>query len=75
MRSLRQCCLTHRLLTTSHKDIAMLVLTREVKDGIVIDKNIKVTVISIIGNRVKLGIEAPKEVNIRREELEDSEEM
>jgi carbon storage regulator len=76
MRALSQCCLTHRLLTTLHKDIAMLVLTREVKDGIVIDKNIKVTVISIIGNRVKLGIEAPDEVNIRREELEDySEEM
>ena len=54
----------------------MLVLTREVKEGIVIDKNIKVTVISILGNRVKLGIEAPDEVNIRREELEDfSEEM
>jgi carbon storage regulator len=50
----------------------MLVLTREVKEGIVIDKNIKVTVVSIIGNRVKLGIEAPDEVNIRREELEDS---
>ena len=54
----------------------MLVLTRAVGDGIVIDKNIKVTVISITGNRVKLGIEAPDEVNIRREELEDfSEEM
>ena len=54
----------------------MLVLTRAVKEGIVIDKNIKVTVISILGNRVKLGIEAPDEVNIRREELEDvSEEM
>ena len=49
----------------------MLVLTRAVGDGIVIDKNIKVTVISITGNRVKLGIEAPDEVNIRREELED----
>jgi carbon storage regulator len=50
----------------------MLVLTRAVEEGIVIDKNIKVTVISITGNRVKLGIEAPDEVNIRREELEDS---
>jgi len=76
MKALSQCCLTHHLLTTLHKEIAMLVLTREVKEGIVIDKNIKVTVISILGNRVKLGIEAPDEVNIRREELEDvSEEM
>tara|TARA_B100000745_G_scaffold86536_1_gene54256 strand:+ start:178 stop:339 length:162 start_codon:yes stop_codon:yes gene_type:complete len=53
----------------------MLVLTREVKEGIVIDKNIKVTVVSIIGNRVKLAIEAPDEVNILREELEDFEEI
>ena len=53
----------------------MLVLTREVKEGIVIDNNIKVTVVSIIGNRVKLGIEAPDEVNILREELEDFEEI
>ncbi len=53
----------------------MLVLTREVKEGIVIDNNIKVTVVSIIGNRVKLGIEAPDEVNILREELENSEEI
>lgn len=47
----------------------MLVLTREAKEGIVIDKNIKVTIISIIGNRVRIGISAPKEVNIRRGEL------
>ena len=52
----------------------MLVLTREVKEGIVIDKSIKVTVVSIIGNRVKIGIEAPEEINVRREELKDSSE-
>ena len=47
----------------------MLVLARKVKEGVVIDNRIKVTIVSIVGNRVKIGIEAPKEVNVRREEL------
>jgi carbon storage regulator len=69
MKALSLCCLTHHLLTTLHKDIAMLVLARKVKEGVVIDNRIKVTIVSIVGNRVKIGVEAPKEVNVRREEL------
>ncbi|MBO8167957.1 MAG: carbon storage regulator CsrA [Thermoanaerobacteraceae bacterium] len=47
----------------------MLILTRKVDDGIVIGDNIKISVIAIEGSRVKLGISAPKNMPILREEI------
>ncbi len=47
----------------------MLVLTRKRGELIQIDGNILVTVISVQGNRVRLGIEAPDSVSVRRGEL------
>lgn len=47
----------------------MLVLTRKPKESIFIGDQITVTVIEIKGNAVKLGIEAPKDIKIVREEL------
>ncbi len=49
----------------------MLVLSRKQWDSIVIDGNIKVTVVEVKGNVVRLGIEAPKEVSILRSELRE----
>ncbi len=51
----------------------MLVLHRKTDECIVIGENIFVTVFSVRGGRVKLGIEAPKKVNIRRSEVCRSE--
>ena len=48
----------------------MLVLTRKIKETIVIDSGIKVTVLSVKGNAVRIGIDAPPHVPVRREELE-----
>jgi carbon storage regulator len=48
----------------------MLVLTRKVGERIVIDNNIVLEVLSVKGNRIRLGIEAPPSVNIVREELQ-----
>ena len=50
----------------------MLVLTRKKGHAIVIDGGIKVTVLEVKGNVVRLGIEAPKEVSILRTELCES---
>ena len=47
----------------------MLVLSRKKGDSILIDGGIKVTVIEVRGNVVRLGIEAPREVAIFRTEL------
>lgn len=47
----------------------MLVLSRKVGEKIIIDGDITLVVVELRGNRVRLGIEAPKEVPIRRSEL------
>jgi len=47
----------------------MLVLTRKIGERIVIDNRIVVHLVQINGNRVRLGIEAPAGVDIKREEL------
>jgi len=47
----------------------MLVLTRRVGESIVVDGNIYVTVISVAGNKIRLGISAPPSVTVDREEI------
>lgn len=47
----------------------MLVLSRRREESIVIGTNIVITVVEVQGGRVRLGIEAPREVSIRRQEL------
>ncbi|ACL70458.1 carbon storage regulator CsrA [Halothermothrix orenii] len=47
----------------------MLILTRKKDEAIIIDDKIKVKVVEIDGNKIKLGIEAPDDVTIHREEV------
>lgn len=47
----------------------MLVLSRKVGETIIIADNIRVTVVSVKGDRVRLGIEAPQEVTVDRAEV------
>jgi carbon storage regulator len=47
----------------------MLVLTRKLCETIAIDDHIKITVVQIKGKQVRLGIQAPKETKIHREEV------
>ncbi len=47
----------------------MLILTRKAEQGIVINGDTVVRVLSIDGDRVKLGIDAPRSVHVLREEL------
>jgi len=51
----------------------MLVLTRKAHERIVIDGTIVVEVLEILGNRVRIGIQAPAGVSILREELLERE--
>ena len=47
----------------------MLVLSRKIGEQIVIGQNIVLTVVAICGNRVRVAIDAPREVSIHREEV------
>jgi carbon storage regulator len=48
----------------------MLVLTRKPNQRLMIGDNVVITVLSVRGGQVRIGIEAPRSVSIRREELE-----
>ena len=47
----------------------MLVLTRKLGESIAIDDHIKIRVVQIKGKQVRLGIEAPRDTKIHREEV------
>jgi len=49
----------------------MLILTRKSGQSVMINKDIKITVIDIKGNQVRMGIEAPRNVSVHREEVFD----
>lgn len=47
----------------------MLILTRRIGETLVIGDNVTVTVLGINGSQTRLGINAPKEVSVHREEI------
>ncbi len=47
----------------------MLILTRKVGETIIIDKDIRVTVLAAKGNQLRLGIDAPEHIEVHREEI------
>lgn len=53
----------------------MLVLTRNINDTIIIDGHIKVVVLGIQGRQVRIGIDAPKNITVHREEIQRLKEQ
>ncbi len=50
----------------------MLVLSRKKNESIVINDNIVITVVEVRGDKVRLGIEAPREIPVHRSEVYDA---
>ena len=47
----------------------MLILTRRVNESLVIGDNVTVTILGVKGNQVRIGVNAPRDVSVHREEL------
>jgi carbon storage regulator len=54
------------------KERTMLVLSRKKNESIVINDDITIVVVEIRGDKVRLGVEAPKEVPVHRREVFDA---
>lgn len=47
----------------------MLILTRRISESIILGDDVKITVLGVKGNQVRLGIDAPKDLSVHREEI------
>lgn len=54
---------------TPVKGVLMLILTRRIGEKLVIDDNVMITVMGAKGNQIRIGIDAPRDVQVHREEI------
>ncbi len=47
----------------------MLILTRKIGESLIISDNITITILGVKGTQVRIGVNAPKEVSVHREEI------
>lgn len=50
-------------------EFVMLILTRRIGETLIIGDDVNITVLGVKGNQVRLGINAPKDVSVHREEI------
>ena len=56
-------------LAIVNREMSMLVLSRKLGEKIVIGENIRITVVKIDRNQIRIGIEAPGDISVFREEI------
>ena len=59
-------------IASRERNVVMLVLSRKKNESIVINNDITIVVVEIRGDKVRLGVEAPKEVPVHRREVYDA---
>jgi carbon storage regulator len=59
----------HTIQQNDSKELAMLVLSRQRDESIMIGDKVVITIVDIRGDKVRLGIEAPQEVPVHRQEV------
>lgn len=47
----------------------MLIMTRRIGETIIIDDDVEVTILGVKGNQVRIGVNAPQDVSVHREEI------
>lgn len=63
---------SHTNMREKNKELVMLVITRRPKESIFIEldgKLVKITLLTIRGNQAQIGVDAPREVPVHREEI------
>jgi carbon storage regulator len=53
----------------SAKEWILLILTRRVNESLIVGDQVTVTVVGVKGNQVRLGVDAPKDIAVHREEV------
>lgn len=51
------------------KENKMLILTRRIGETLMVGDNVSITVLGVKGNQVRIGVNAPKDVSVHREEI------
>ncbi len=58
-----------KIITWLGRFLVMLILTRRIGETLIIGDDVNITVLGVKGNQVRLGINAPKDVSVHREEI------